>query len=232
MQSFFKNNLVYAIAVVAPIVLMVVFVASRSDSEPVAMQQSTLMTEVSVPEGLEVATFGTGCFWCMEAAFQQTPGIESAVSGYAGGTVANPTYEQVYTMSTDHRESVQIFFDPSEISYEEVLDIFWFGIDPTDDGGQFVDRGFAYTTAVFYHDDEQRQIAEQSKLELADSMTFGDEPIVTPIIEFTTFYDAEEYHQDFYLKSPDRYNQYEGGSGREEFREQIWAEIQKEEASQ
>ncbi len=193
---------------------------------------STLRTEVEVPEGIRVATFGTGCFWCMESAFQETDGITAAISGYAGGTVENPSYEDVYTMSTDHRESVQVFYDPNLISYEEVLDVFWRGIDSTDDGGQFVDRGFAYTTAVFYHSDEQRQLAEQSKQELAATDRFEGRVIVTPIIEFTTFYEAEEYHQDFYLKSPERYGQYESNSGRDEFRDYVWSEIQKEQYAQ
>ncbi len=186
-----------------------------------------LRTSVELASGEEVATFATGCFWCMEAAFQETEGVTSAVSGYAGGTVANPTYEQVYTQSTDHREAVQVMFDPSVISYEELLDVFWRGIDPTDNGGQFVDRGFSYTAAVFYHSEGQRAIAEESKHELASSERFDGAEIVTPIIEFTTFYEAEEYHQDFYLKSPQRYNQYADNSGRKEFKEFVWSEIQR-----
>jgi peptide methionine sulfoxide reductase msrA/msrB len=224
-----KIQIAAVIAIVGAILIVVNL--SNNDSSN-SSSETNPRTTVEVPAGQAVATFGTGCFWCMEAAFQQTDGIVAAISGYAGGTVENPTYEQVYTMETDHRESVQVFYDPNTITYSEILDVFWRGIDPTDDGGQFVDRGFAYTTAVFFHNDEQRSIAEASKQELAMSERFQSYDIVTPIIEFTTFYEAEEYHQDFYLKSPERYNQYEAGSGRDQYREFIWSEIQKEESAQ
>jgi methionine-S-sulfoxide reductase len=215
--------------VAAVLIAVAMFGYIRRSTPVMEMEESKqLRTEVIVEEGLEVATFGTGCFWCMEAAFQQTPGVEEATSGYGGGTVDNPTYEQVYTMATDHRESVQVIFDPMKISYSELLDVFWRGVDPTDDGGQFVDRGFAYTTAVFYHNDEQRDQAQASRTQLAASDRFEGAEIVTPIIEFTTFYEAEEYHQDFYLKSPERYGQYESNSGRDEYRDFVWSEIMKE----
>lgn len=192
-----------------------------------SMASEPLRTEVSVPEGQEVATFATGCFWCMEAIFQETEGVLAAISGYGGGREAYPTYEEVYTGRTSHRESVQVFYDPMVISYQELLDVFWRGIDPTDAGGQFVDRGFPYTTAVFYHNSEQQEQAEQSKAALDSAGTLPG-PIVTPIIDFTTFYEAESYHQDFYLNSAERYQQYESNSGRDEFKAAVWEQIQQE----
>lgn len=220
------------LAGVTAIILGVVFLTNSDTNKTNLPSAEPVRTTVNVPEGFEVATFGTGCFWCMESAFQETPGITSAVSGYAGGTIQNPTYEQVYTMQTDHRESVQVLYDPEIITYSEVLDVFWRGIDPTDDGGQFVDRGFAYTTAVFYHTSQQRDRALESIKQLELSGRYDGKEIVTPVIEFTTFYEAEEYHQDFYLKSPERYVSYEAGSGREEYREFVWSEIQKQEAEE
>lgn len=174
----------------------------------------------------EVATLASGCFWCMEAIMQETEGIIDAISGYAGGQEENPTYEDVYSELTGHRETVQVTFDPKEITYEKVLMIFWQNIDPTDAGGQFVDRGFSYTTAIFYHNKSQKEIAQKTKEDLENSNRF-DKPIVTEIIPFTTFYKAEEYHQDFYKKSSSRYLGYSEASGRKEFKEKIWEEIQK-----
>lgn len=189
-----------------------------------------VMTEVIAPEGRAVATFAAGCFWCSEAVFQETAGIDDVASGYAGGQEVDPVYEDVYKNRTGHREAVQFFYDPDVISYAEILDILWQVIDPTDDGGQFVDRGFAYTTAVFYHDDTQKAAVEASITALDASGRF-DAPIVTEILPFTTFYRAEEYHQDFYINSPARYIQYEENSGREEYKAAIWEDIQSQELS-
>ena len=180
---------------------------------------------VRMIEGAEVATFAAGCFWCTEAVFQETEGVHDVVSGYAGGTEENPTYEQVYTNTTGHREAVQIFYDPAVIAYSELLDLLWRNMDPTDDGGQFVDRGFSYTTAIFYHSEQQQEEAELSRSELASSDRFED-PIVTPVLPFTTFYEAEAYHQDFYKHSRDRYDSYEANSGRESYKAQVWEAIQ------
>lgn len=177
----------------------------------------------------EVATFATGCFWCMEAVMQETPGILDVVSGYAGGTEVDPTYEDVYSDRTGHREAVQMSYDPDQITYDQILEIYWQNIDPTDPDGQFVDRGFSYTAAIFYHDEGQQQAAEKSKQELQDSGRF-EQDIVTEILPFTTFYLAEEYHQDFYKKSSQRYLDYSNNSGRKEFKQQIWEEIQKEQS--
>jgi peptide methionine sulfoxide reductase msrA/msrB len=194
---------------------------------PDPVPQPAVIVREPTPAEAAVATFAGGCFWCVEAAFQETPGVSNAISGYAGGAEVDPTYKDVYTGSTGHREAVQVYYDPAVVSYTELLDVFWRATDPTDPGGQFVDRGLPYTTAVFVRDDAQQAAAEDSRAALATSGVF-DEPIVTPILPFTTFYEAEEYHQDFYLKSEERYDAYEAGSGREEFKARVWQEIQQE----
>lgn len=176
----------------------------------------------------EIATFAGGCFWCVEANFEKHPGIISAVSGYAGGEEESPTYKEVSAGTTGHRESVQITYDPDVISYEELLDIFWRTIDPTDEGGSFVDRGFQYTSAIFYHDDEQKRLAEESADKVRDR--FGS--VATEIIPYTTFYPAEEYHQDYYKKNPLKYKYYRSGSGRDDFIEENWEKPDKEELKQ
>lgn len=173
------------------------------------------------PETLETATVAGGCFWCIEAPFDKVEGVHRAVSGYAGGEKKNPTYKEVAGGRTKYREAVQIHFDPSVITYEEVLNKFWMQFDPTDAGGSFYDRGLQYTSAVFYHNEEQRMIAEKTKKQLAESGRF-DKPIVTPIEAFTNFYEAEEYHQDYYKKNPAHYQRYRTGSGRDNFIEKHW----------
>jgi peptide methionine sulfoxide reductase msrA/msrB len=171
----------------------------------------------------EVATFAGGCFWCMEAAFEAEEGVAESISGYSGGVEISPTYEEVSRGQTGHLEAVQIYYSPEIITYRELLDIFWRNIDPTDDGGQFVDRGSQYKTAIFYHNDTQRTLAEKSKQKLEASGRF-DEPIVTQILEFKSFYKAEEYHQDYYKKRVLNYELYSRASGREEFKEEYWEE--------
>ena len=175
----------------------------------------------SVSGSTEIATLAGGCFWCMEAPFEGVDGVEKVISGYAGGTESNPTYQQVSSGKTGYRESIQIYFDPVVISYSEILDIYWRQFDPTDKGGSFHDRGHQYTSAIFYHDDKQKEVAEFSKKELNKSGIFN-KPIVTKIIKFTTFYPAEEYHQDFYKKNPERYHSYREASGRDEFIMNHW----------
>jgi peptide methionine sulfoxide reductase msrA/msrB len=171
------------------------------------------------------ATFAGGCFWCMEPPFEKEEGVLSAVSGYAGGTEANPKYKDVASGKTSHREAIQITYDSDLITYEELLDIFWRQINPTDDGGQFVDRGFQYSTAIFYHDKNQQVAAEMSKTALSKSGRF-DKKIVTPIIEFTNFYEAEDYHQDYYIKSKARYKYYRFFSGRDQYLDEKWGRPQ------
>jgi methionine-S-sulfoxide reductase len=180
-------------------------------------------TDEAVPDDAATATFAGGCFWCTEAAFDQTEGVYEAVSGYTGGSVPNPTYEQVTTGTTGHAEAVQLRYDPERISYDELLTIYWRTIDPTDAGGQLYDRGTQYRTVIFHHDDEQRALAEASRDALAASGRF-DEPIVTEILEAGPFYPAEEYHQDFYLKASDYYEAYVDGSQRYPFLERIWGD--------
>ena len=166
----------------------------------------------------QIATFAGGCFWCIEEAFESLDGVVEAISGYTGGFVENPTYEQVCSGNTGHYEAVQVIFDPQKITYEELLDFFWKNIDPTDEGGQFADRGNQYKTAIFYHNEEQKKIAQKSKEKLEKSGLF-DNPIVTEIKPASKFYKAEDYHQDFYKKSPDRYYTYKELSGRKRFTE-------------
>lgn len=175
---------------------------------------------------LELATFAGGCFWCMVQPFDELPGIESVISGYTGGEKENPTYEEVCSNATGHLEAVQITFNPVIFPYERLLELFWQQIDPTDDGGQFYDRGESYRTAIFYHSEEQRKLAEESKEKLEKSKRFS-KPIVTMIVKAKPFYPAEEYHQDFYKKSTGRYKQYRQGSGRDRFIEQHWQEKDK-----
>jgi methionine-S-sulfoxide reductase len=180
------------------------------------------MEDATQPEKRhELATFAGGCFWCMVKPFDQWPGVIRVVSGYTGGELPNPTYQQVCTDTTGHYEAVQITFDPALISYQELLTLFWQSIDPTDAGGQFADRGTSYKTAIFYHNEEQKAQAEQSKKELQENGPFSS-PIVTPIMPARPFYEAEDYHQHYYKKSPQHYQRYSIGSGRAGFLERHW----------
>lgn len=176
------------------------------------------------------ATFAGGCFWCMEPPFEKLKGVVDVSSGYAGGSGENPTYQDY--AKKGHVEVVQITYDPSIVSYSKLLDVFWRQINPTDAGGQFVDRGPEYRSAIFYHDEEQKSLAEKSKEELAKSGRF-DKPIVTEIIKATAFYKAEDYHQDYYKKNPIRYKYYRSGSGRDRYLEKVWArDMDKKETKQ
>jgi len=170
---------------------------------------------------LEKATFAGGCFWCMVKPFDQWDGIHKVTSGYMGGFIENPSYEQVKTGTTGHYEVVQIEFDENIFPYEKLLEIFWMQIDPTDAGGQFHDRGDQYRTAIFYHTDEQKAIAEESKVKLAESKKFN-KPIVTEILKASEFYVAEDYHQDYYKKEPEHYKEDRKISGRDEFINEYW----------
>ena len=181
------------------------------------------MNSVSADEGLHTATFAGGCFWCMQPPYDQLDGVEKLVVGYTGGDVENPSYEDVIRGNTGHFEAVQISYDPKKVSYEQLLEAFWRQIDPTDAGGQFADQGPQYRTAIFFHDEAQRELAEKSKLQLETSGKF-DEPIATRILPYKAFYVAEEYHQDYYEKNPGYYNSYKWGSGRGPFLEENWPE--------
>ena len=170
---------------------------------------------------MEMTTFAGGCFWCMESPFEKLEGVTEVLAGYTGGHKEDPTYAEVTTGTTGHYEAVQIAFDPEVISYTELLDVFWRQINPTDIRGQFADRGEQYKTAVFYHNDEQKRLVEESKARLQSSGKFQN-AIVTEILPASTFYVAEEYHQDYYKKSPIRYKLYRAGSGREAYLESTW----------
>ncbi len=176
-----------------------------------------------IPSSADTAIFAGGCFWCMEGPFERMDGVYAAVSGYTGGHKDRPTYEEVGGGQTGHRESVMIVFDPARVSYEKLLDVFWRQINPTDDGGQFADRGFQYTTAIFYRSEQQKRLAQSSKNALGQSGRFH-KPIVTPLLPASTFYPAEEYHQDYYKKNTEHYLAYRRGSGREAFLKETWGD--------
>lgn len=176
----------------------------------------------SEPGRVGEAIFAGGCFWCMEAIFQELSAVTAVVSGYTGGSVADPSYEQVTTGTTGHFESIRVRYDPSQISYTDLLGVFWRHIDPTDSGGQFHDRGSQYRTAIFYLNDGQKRLAEESKEALDESGIFG-KPVVTLILPAQEFYTAEKYHQDYYIKNAARFSPYRAASGREVFSRRVWA---------
>jgi methionine-S-sulfoxide reductase len=207
-----KDRWLLSLALLALALTVTAFGVAASDTDD---------PDDAVPEGAAVATFAGGCFWCSEAAFDETEGVYEAVSGYTGGTVVDPTYEQVSSGTTGHAEAVRVSYDPTVIGYDELLTIYWRTIDPTDAGGQRFDRGPQYRTVIFYHDEEQRELAEASRDALDESGRF-DVPIVTEILEAGPFYPAEEYHQDFYLKAPERYQAYVEGSLHDPFLEALW----------
>jgi len=190
---------------------------------PILFVTFTMMAAFAIPVKAEItlekATFAGGCFWCMEKPFEELAGVRNVVSGYIGGTTANPTYENY--AGGGYVEAVEIDFDPTVITYHRLLEVYWRQIDPTDGGGQFVDRGHAYTSAIFYHSQEQKQAAEESRAVLEKSGIF-DKPIVTAILPAPTFYLAEDYHQDYYKNNPLRYKFYRANSGRDRFLEKVW----------
>lgn len=181
---------------------------------------------------LEVATFAGGCFWCVEEAFEKNPpGVVEAVSGYSGGEEQNPTYQQVAGGQTGHTEVVQVYYDPGKITYEGLLETLWRTANPTDTNGQYVDRGQQYRPAVFYHNEEEKRLAEESVARLEASGRY-DKPVAIEIVPFEKFWPAEEYHQDYYRKNPVRYKVYTFNSGRYQFIEEVWGEDQEIDYSQ
>lgn len=192
---------------------------AREHSEP--RVKPATPDESRAPQEAAVATFAGGCFWCVEEVFEEVPGVVSAVSGYAGGTVENPTYEQVSAGGTGHTEAVRVIYDPARISYEKLLDLFWHNIDPLTPDRQFCDRGDQYRAAIFYRNETQQRLAEQSKQAIESSGRF-EEPIVTEIVPATVFYEAEEYHQNYYQKNPVRYKFYKWNCGRAQRLEALW----------
>ena len=183
---------------------------SAPDDAPTAANQNTA-----------IATFAGGCFWCMEGPFDKLAGVISTTSGYTGGHTKNPTYNQTSSGKTGHAEAVQIVYDPVQVSYEKLLDVFWHNIDPTTPDQQFCDHGNQYRSEIFYHDAEQKQQADASKALLEKNKPFK-KPIVTQISKASVFYAAEDYHQDYYKKNPIRYKYYRHGCGRDKRLEQLW----------
>lgn len=184
---------------------------SAADDEPVTVDN----------QNTAEATFAGGCFWCMEAPFDKLEGVISTTSGYTGGHTNNPTYKQTSSGKTGHTEAVQIIYDPEKVSYEKLLDVFWHNIDPTTPDQQFCDRGNQYRSEIFYHNEEQKRLAYASKAELNKNKPFKA-PIVTQVTQASTFYAAEDYHQDYYKKNPIRYKYYRYGCGRDKRLEQLW----------
>ena len=190
---------------------------AANNKEMRTMNDKTMTTERAI--------FAGGCFWCMEKPFEELDGVLSVTSGYSGGKTENPNYENY--SSGGHIEVVEIVYDPARVSYDKLLDVFWHQVDPTDGGGQFVDRGHAYTTGIFYTTEEQKRLAQESKAEL-DKRGVYDKPVVTPIEPAQTFYAAEDYHQDYYKENPLRYKYYRHGSGRDAYLDGIWGKDRKE----
>ncbi len=182
-----------------------------------------VINNVTTSDTTAVATFAGGCFWCVESDFEKVPGVTEAISGYVGGHVKNPTYKQVSYDNTGHVEAVEVHYDPSQVSYEQLLNAFWKQVDPTDDGGQFVDRGYQYSPIIFYHNEQQEIAAEKSRDALANSGRF-DKPLATDIKAVSRFWTAETYHQDYYKKNPIRYKYYRYNSGRDKYLEATWGE--------
>ncbi len=203
------KTIVYGLLVSVPVMLLL-FGASPAAPEPVPGNAR-----------LERAVFAGGCFWCMEHPFDQLPGVVSVTPGYTGGHAGNPTYEQVSSGGTGHTEAVEIVYDPSEIAYKRLLDVFWRNIDPTDAGGQFCDRGTQYRSGIFYRGEEQRKGAEESLRELEKNKPFQGK-IVTQIVAGSEFWPAEEYHRQYYKKNPIRYRYYRSGCGRDARLKTLW----------
>jgi peptide methionine sulfoxide reductase msrA/msrB len=201
-------------------IMVVLLAAMMIIAACVNMSEDSPM-ENGAHEVLEYATFAGGCFWCMEPPFENLDGVHEVIAGYTGGDTKNPTYAEVSSGKTGHYEAIQIRYDPERITYEELLEVYWRQIDPTDAGGQFVDRGTQYRTAIFYHNQRQKELAEESKHKLEESGKY-DKPIVTEILPYQEFYPAEDYHQDYYQKSPTTYEYYKQNSGREDYLKEKW----------
>ncbi|PIR25924.1 MAG: peptide-methionine (S)-S-oxide reductase [Deltaproteobacteria bacterium CG_4_10_14_0_2_um_filter_43_8] len=207
--------------------LTFLFACSHSSSGEATMKEATKNLNA---QNLETATFAGGCFWCMEGPFEAHEGVAEVLSGYTGGKKANPTYEEVSSGRSGHFEAIQIFYNPQKISYQELLDIFWMQVDPTDAGGQFVDRGDQYRSAIFYKNEKEKQLAEASKTALEKSGRYS-KPIATLILPASTFYSAEQYHQDYYKSNPIRYKFYRSRSGRDDYLDKVWTKEERKASS-
>jgi peptide-methionine (S)-S-oxide reductase len=199
--------------------LLLVWIAAFCFAAAPATAQSQI--QPAAKAGVAKATFAGGCFWCMEEVYDKVPGVTRTVSGYMGGKVKNPTYEQVSTGRTGHAEVVQVEYDPAKVSYEKLLEVFWRNIDPTQQDGQFCDHGPQYRSGIFYHDEEQKRLAEASRRALQKNKPFRGE-LVTEITAAASFYPAEEYHQDYHQRNPTRYKFYKSGCGRDARLQQLW----------
>jgi peptide methionine sulfoxide reductase msrA/msrB len=214
-KSYVPSIIVFGSLVIVLILALTGFSASSPNKEAgKGMNQNSSMD-------IEIATFAGGCFWCMEPPFEKLKGVQKVISGYTGGHKKDPTYKEVTHGSTGHVEAVQIHYDPKKISYADLLQVFWRNVDPTDNGGQFVDRGRSYITGIFVHNAEQRNTAEESKKALDKSNRYNKK-IVTMISDAKDFYPAEDYHQDYYKKNPVRYKFYRYGSGRDDYIDKVW----------
>ena len=238
----FNAKRVLPIALIAALFAFTMYTVARPGGEPVPRSGETrqtgqadetgqtrqtseiaLATEQTGQTGeIALATFAGGCFWCMEPPYDELDGVISTIAGYIGGTTPNPTYGQVTTGRTGHTEAMEVRYDPSKITYQELLDVFWVNIDPTVDDRQFCDRGNQYRAGIFYHDAEQKALAEASRQKIIDSGRF--DRVVTEVTPASTFYRAEEYHQDYYIKNPLRYKFYRYNCGRDRRLEELWGD--------
>ncbi len=207
-----------SISLLIIVLVALITIKSYADKSPQA-------TSAESPANLSIATFAGGCFWCTESDFEKVRGVYKVISGFSGGHVVNPTYKEVSMGNTGHVESVQVYYDPSIINYENLLAAFWKMINPTDNDGQFVDRGNQYRSMIFYETEEQKAIAERSRQQLNESKRYPA-PVVTEIKKFEAFYPAEDYHQDYYKNNPIRYKYYRYRSGRDQYLEKIWGSDQ------
>lgn len=202
--------------------LLVLGVALTSASGMVASAGTQVSAPAAIPDPTPaIAIFAGGCFWCMEPPFDELPGVISTTSGYVGGRVVNPSYEQVSSGTTGHAEAVEIRYDPARVSYAKLLEVFWRNVDPLTANAQFCDGGEQYRSAIFYRDAEQRRLAEESKAAIEKKQRFSS-PIVTQIVPASTFYPAEDYHQDYYKKNPVRYKFYRTSCGRDRRLKEVW----------
>ena len=211
-----KTSLLFLLRIAAASLLMGLLAACSQADTP-----ATDASTQSASGKTQTAIFAGGCFWCMEHPFDELPGVISTTSGYTGGDKVNPTYEQVSSGTTGHAEAMKVVYDPSKVGYDKLLDVFWHNIDPVSTNGQFCDHGNQYRSAIFYANDEQEQLAEASKKKWQASGKFS-QPITTQIVPASTFYPAEDYHQDYYMKNPLRYKFYRYNCGRDQRLEAVW----------
>ncbi len=212
-------TLFYRLSAAALFALVLPACGQQSNGEATQSQAGETQSQ-SAPENTATAVFAGGCFWCMEAPFDELDGVVSTTSGYTGGRTENPTYREV---SSGHTEAVEIVYDPNKVGYEKLLEVFWHNVDPTDAGGQFCDRGNQYRTAIFYQNEKQKKLAEASKKKLQNA-NGAPSPIVTDIVKATAFYDAEDYHQNYYKTTPIRYKFYRSACGRDARLEELWGD--------